>query len=213
MNQFEKFPEYYHAVRSELLDMVENVHGCVLDVGCGDGSTLLYLKERGVQRTVGIELQHEQAERARHKGLDIYELNVEKDVFPFESEEFDFIILGDVLEHLFDPWQTIKHLCDLLRPGGKVLLSVPNVKYYHVMYDLLCKDKWEYADAGILDITHIRFFTLSGATSLVESAGLRIDRINCKFVCSRNKKILNFLLGGLLKRFLTYQYLIAATKA
>jgi O-antigen biosynthesis protein len=213
MSNFDKGRQYYTSVRHELFDLVDDLKGSILDVGCGDGASLMYLKESGARRVAGIEIHPAQAEAGRLKGLEIHELNVEKDTLPFQENEFDVVILGDVLEHLYDPWLTLKKIRALLKPGGTVLISVPNVKHYHVLADLLFRDRWRYAEAGILDVTHVRFFTLSEAKALVLDAGLLIDRIECKLLCSDNKKRLNSLLGGRLNTFLTYQYLMVAKKA
>lgn len=95
----------------------------------------------------------------------------------FTGQRFDRILLGDVLEHLVAPDQVLALLRQLLKPGGRCVISLPNVAHYSIRWSLLC-GKWHMTDAGILDRTHLRFFTRETATAMIEKAGCKI--ISCR---------------------------------
>jgi SAM-dependent methyltransferase len=86
---------------------------------------------------------------------------------------FDYIIMGDILEHLRDPWQVIVNLKQMLKAGGEILASIPNVGHISTIYALL-HGKWQYEEAGILDRTHLRFFTKQSVRDIMENAGLKV---------------------------------------
>ena len=92
------------------------------------------------------------------------------------SRKFDVIVLADVLEHLRQPLNVLIHLRDLLSSTGRFVISVPNVANIYVRLSLLF-GRFEYADRGILDETHLRFFTLNSACALVQKAALRVKQI------------------------------------
>ena len=92
------------------------------------------------------------------------------------SERFDYIIMGDVIEHLLDPWAAIRNLRELLAPGGAIIASIPNVAHISNLYYVLC-GRWTYEDRGLLDRTHFRFFTKYEITKLFEEAGLIIEEM------------------------------------
>jgi 2-polyprenyl-3-methyl-5-hydroxy-6-metoxy-1,4-benzoquinol methylase len=86
-------------------------------------------------------------------------------------------VVADVLEHLRDPWGALTDLVAVLRPGGWVVASVPNVRVFTVLLPLVRKGRFEYKEAGVLDRTHLRFFTRSSAIALVEGSGLAVESI------------------------------------
>ena len=94
-----------------------------------------------------------------------------------EQPTVDCLVLGDVLEHLLDPWAALTRLARLVRKGGQVLACIPNVQHYSVLVNLL-RGRWDYQDEGLLDRTHLRFFTLSGVQDLFVKAGLQIFEIS-----------------------------------
>ena len=88
----------------------------------------------------------------------------------------DCVIFADVLEHLVDPWAAVRQAREMLAPGGALVVSIPNVLHHAVVKDLL-RGRFDYRDAGVLDRTHLRFFTAATARELVEQAGFRVERM------------------------------------
>lgn len=208
-----KNDEYYRYTRVELVEMLPSVPKRVLEVGCAEGATLEYLKKRGAEYVAGVEINHDACERAKLKGIDlVLNSDVENDVLPFRGNEFDCIILADVLEHLYNPWDTLTKISGYLNESGHILLSIPNVKHYMILKDLVFKDQWEYENAGILDDSHIRFFTLKETLKLLDKAGLGV--VNIKYITSSGSKfrLINKLCFNKFITFTTMQYYILAQK-
>jgi hypothetical protein len=118
-------------------------------------------------------------------------------------------VCADVLEHLVDPWETVGKLKKLLKPGGTIVASIPNVGFHRIVRGLI-KGRWHYADAGVLDRTHLRFFTWQGIQELFVMNGMTIEKIFRKIDSGANMKILNFLFFNKLKESLVIQYVVRA---
>ena len=147
----------------------------VLDVGCATG----YLAEALVMNgcTVsGIEYAEDAAEVARpHLAeLVVRDLNEVDLADAFPGRTYDVIVFGDVLEHLIDPLRVLKSASKVLAPGGSIVISVPNVAHGSVRLALLAGE-WNYSERGILDETHLKFFTYETLNALVNDAGFVIE--------------------------------------
>lgn len=211
--EFAKDLNYSSYIRGDLVEMLPIIKGNILEVGCGTGATLEYLKARGASYVVGIDINVNSIEMAAKRGLDLtLTADIEKDELSFKEKEFDVIILADVLEHLYNPWETLKKLSPFLKDNGYVLLSLPNIKHYTILRRLIFHDEWKYTDAGILDNSHIRFFTFKEIKGLLDFAGFRIVRVEYNNAAGRKIKLLNKLLFGLLDSYLVVQYFILAQK-
>lgn len=143
----------------------------VLELGPATGYFTRYLKEELGCTVDGVELSAEMAEQAgpwlRHLVVgDIESL----DASAFPGESYDVIVCADVLEHLRDPWAVMRRLAPLLDAGGRLLLSVPNVGYMGLLVDLL-HGNFHYRDEGLLDRSHLRFFTIESLRSLLQQTG------------------------------------------
>ncbi len=147
----------------------------VLDVGCAAGDTAEALVARGCTVS-GVDIDAEAAEPARSVLEDLVIADIDRNPLSehFKAESFDAIIFGDVLEHLLDPWAALRDAATLLRPEGRILVSIPNVAHAAVRLALL-QGRWDYTDKGLLDRTHLRFFTLDTVCELLESADLVIE--------------------------------------
>jgi len=147
----------------------------VLDVGCGDGDLDVELMTKQNARITGIDLLAE----PRHKDqIEAYyqadlEHGLSQVMHRLENQKFEQVLLLDILEHLRQPENILKHCREVLAPGGEVIVSVPNVANITVRLMLLF-GKWTYADRGILDRTHLRFFTRKTARSLIEDQGYQV---------------------------------------
>jgi len=165
---------YSFHVRQEIIDLVPAQAKVILDVGCAAGALGNALKrQRPTVTVLGVEISAEAADRARTV-LDEVFCGRAEDALPDAWPKPDCTIFADVLEHLPDPWQVLRRHRDLLGPGGTLIVSVPNIGHRTVIAELL-RGKFEYADAGILDRTHLRFFTRSSAVDLLENSGFRVE--------------------------------------
>ncbi len=166
--------DYYSRPRVGLLDLVTAVPARVLDVGCGAGATLALLAERGATTRYGIERNPTAAATARGVATEVWVGDVEQLEPPLADGTVDLIVYGDVLEHLVDPWRLLRRFRRLLAPGGRAVTSVPNIAHYEVLRDLLLHDEFRYRDDGILDRTHLRFFTHRTLRRMLEESGYRV---------------------------------------
>lgn len=210
----EKGSEYYSSLREDIKHLLpEKIERC-LDVGCGTGETLLWLKnEKRCNWIAGIELNQEAACKAKSI-LDFFvQGNIETMELPFEHGSIDIILCLDVLEHLIDPWVVVKRLKQLLKPGGSLIASIPNVCNFSVLFPLLLRNRWDYTPSGMLDRTHLRFFTKETTIELLEQAGLMVDSVFPLIQDRRGSKIwyFNMLTFYAFTRFLTSHYLVRGT--
>jgi 2-polyprenyl-3-methyl-5-hydroxy-6-metoxy-1,4-benzoquinol methylase len=145
----------------------------VLDIGCGWGQVAKWLKPRGC-RVTGIEPDPARlAEGAEFFDATYVGTAETLDTLGLEKGSFDVVMLADVLEHLPDPWSTLTALLPYLRPGGRVVVSIPNVANYGARLNLL-RGRFRYEDSGLYDRTHLRFFTRETLTEMLSGAGLRL---------------------------------------
>lgn len=201
---------YYANVRRELVDEVPVGPHVVLEIGCGEGGTGAVLKAEGrASRVVGIELMEDAAEQAKNVLDQVLVGNIEQMDLPFVEGQFDALLLADVMEHLVDPWAVLRRLMTYLKPGGVVVASLPNVRNWRVLMPLIFLGKWEYQDAGIMDRTHLRFFTRSGMIKLFCESGLEIKKMA---PLGRRSKSLSRLPIGCLREFTTPQYLFVGSR-
>jgi len=201
---------YYGQIRTDVLELLpQNIKiEKSLDVGCGIGKTSAYLKSKyNIRETVGMEYVPEIAQAAKANVDRVYELSLETDELPFSQNEFDLILLADVLEHLVDPWTILKDLVQYLSTNGLVLISIPNIQHFRI-FSYLIKGEWEYKDAGVLDKTHLRFFTKKSLLELLHCADLEIVDIIYKM--GPLTGFINKITFRIFQGFLTYQYLILA---
>jgi len=145
-----------------------------LDVGAADGFLAELLSRQGWQVTA-LERDPAQAAKARGRCHEVIVADLDQ-AAPKLSGTFDAIVYGDVLEHLTDPLPVLVALNRLLAPAGRVMVSVPNVAHLWVRLQLLL-GRWDYADRGILDRTHLRFFTRRTFVRFLEDAGLSVTEL------------------------------------
>lgn len=206
---------YYQHVRYDLIEDITDGANRVLEVGCAEGATGHVLKQSGrASEVVGIELDEaasiiatKRLDRVICGDLEQLELNA-----LFNNDDlFDYVICGDVLEHLKDPWDVLYQLLKLLKPGGRAVISLPNIRWYRVSIPLIIFDDWTYQTSGVLDKTHLRFFTKSTAIKMLEEAGLK--QLICKpLIHRRRDKILKMFSVGLLTGLLAPQWVFVGVK-
>ena len=202
----------YERARPEILQHVPRTAGRVLDLGCATGATGAALKQRQPVEVVGVELEPDYAREAATR-LD-HVLTADAETAEPDGR-FDVLIAADILEHLKDPWTTLRRYAQLLEPGATAIVSLPNVAHWST-YAHLARGSWPRRPEGIFDATHLRWFTRKDATDLLEQAGLTPHTVVCRgWIYSRGSR-LDVLAPPLLKvpvlrTLITFQYVIVAT--
>lgn len=168
---------YFSRVNPDLLAKIPLSAQRILEVGCGEGSVAeVYLRRNPTAAYFGIELSENAGRTAsihmHHVILgDIEQSNVIAALDALIGDErFDTVLFGDVLEHLRDPWKVLAEMRMRVSEGGVCVACIPNVSHWSLLVEQL-KGRWDYTDAGLLDRTHLRFFTLETAIELFERAG------------------------------------------
>lgn len=157
---------YYDQRRTDLVPLVPLGARTVLEVGCANGAFGGELKRVLGARVVGVELSPEHAERARDLLDEVLIGDIEKIMPELGDCQFDLIVFNDVLEHLIDPWTVLSIAKTKLRKEGAIFAAIPNVRHWSVVVPLLFKAEWRYTDSGILDKSHLRFFTEESAARM-----------------------------------------------
>lgn len=207
-------------LRTDVLHLFPSSANSILEIGGGTGVTAAEAKKICGASTAGVVDLSEEAIRNAKPELDfaisgdLGDLSVLEDVAA-KYGPFDLILCLDILEHLVDPWKTVAKLDSMLAPGGVIVASIPNVRYYHVSLRLVLRGSWNLSDSGILDRTHLRFFTRKTAISLMACSGLTIKSVSARYHPRRGRssRIFNALTLGLFKELLDFQYFIVAQKA
>lgn len=166
-------PGYYECPRYEVADLVSTGSQRILDVGCGAGVLGGFLKDRQGAEVWGVECCAEAAATAAEKLDRVFSGAIEEHLESLPDAFFDTIVCADVLEHLVDPWKVLAELREKLTPGGELVASIPNIRHWSILWCLL-EGSWKYGDAGILDRTHVRFFTKQSIIELFDGADLQL---------------------------------------
>lgn len=149
----------------------------MLELGCGTGNFSAELIRRFGAHVTGIEYSKEAANVAQKRLNQVYCANLDSFDLKVLDNDFDLIVANDVLEHLIDPWLIIGALREHLSKDGVFITSIPNIRYYGKLLDLLFNDQWKYEAAGILDRTHLRFFTKTTIKEAFMNNGYAINGI------------------------------------
>ena len=207
--------KYYRAGRDEMLPFIPEGIKTAIEVGCGDGAFGAALKAQGkTEEYWGLEIHPPSGETARQTLDKVFIGNAEHLVDELPDSYFDVMVFNDSLEHLVDPFLFLAKAKNKLKPGGVVVASIPNVRYFKNLYQLIFKKQWRYVDSGILDRTHLRFFTCESIRDMFEDAGLSIVQLK-GIHGSRKRKIrmLSLLSFGLLSDIRFLQFAVVAKVA
>jgi len=164
-------PVGYYSERSDMVKYIPGNVKSLLDVGCGDGSFGYKCKQQTAMEIWGIELFDNEAEKAKEKLDKIIVCNIETDELDMPDYYFDCIVFNDVLEHLRYPWIVLDKIKRYLKTDGYVVASIPNIRYYENVKKTLIHKEWEYEECGIMDKTHLRFFTINSIRNMFERCG------------------------------------------
>ncbi len=167
---------YFGHARPEVVALVEPTGARILDVGCAAGAMGAAMLAAGATEVVGLDANVKALELARQRLSAVHLVDLATAIeLPYPAGYFDRIVCADVLEHLPDPEAALRGLLPFLAKEGRIVLSIPNVRHHSVLLPLLRDGRWEYQREGVLDRTHLRFFTRLGIDDLLRGAG--IERI------------------------------------
>ncbi len=210
---------YFISPRLDLISLMPtNSQQKVLEVGMGGGDTLVHIKNQLLAaEVIGIDIVELPGTNQQNPLIDrVHFFDLEKEKLPFSDNYFDVIIAGDVLEHLVNPWDVLQKLNNVLKVGGHMLISLPNIRDMYALYSILLKGSFGYTTQGIFDQTHMRFFCKKDMITLIESVkNLQIENIvPIQSLGNQNprRKLFNKLSFRIFEGFITTQYLFKVIK-
>lgn len=204
---------YYTQEKRFLFHMIPDGAGLALDLGCGAGRFGKALLESGkVRALVGVEIFEPAAEAARQYYQKVHVGDIEAMELDYERC-FDLVLCGDVLEHLKEPLKVLQQAHRWLKDSGHIVCCVPNVRYWRVWRDLVWRGRWDYASEGIMDQTHLRFFTTLSFRTMLVKAGFTPVREDMRIADGPKQQLFNRLTRGRFKEFLGFQMMFLARKA
>ena len=204
---------YYSHQRQELLPYIPIGIKKALDIGCGDGAFGSILKQHTNCEIWGIEPSKAAADMAVPKLDKVITGLFSKNLPELSGQTFDAIFFNDVLEHLVNPDEILTQCKNFLNANGYIVASIPNIRWYPVILSLLRYKDFKYENAGVMDKTHMRFFTKKSMIRMFENSGykvLTIDGIN-KNKSFKFFNLLNLLLLGTQEDMKYPQFVIVAT--
>jgi len=175
--------EYFSNARNDLIRYVpKNRKQRILEIGAGTCDTLLTLKNNGYSDfVVGVDLIELDDSNQKNPLIDEFIIGNIEDIDLEYIDFFDVIILGDILEHLVNPWDALNKISKYLRGGGIIISSIPNFLYYKNLFTVVIRADFKYQDQGILDKTHLRFFCKKNIIELFENNNLHVDLVSSRF--------------------------------
>lgn len=203
---------YYSQARDELLGLHRWRGGeHVLDLGCGAGGNAPYLRAQGVASITGIEPVPAVAAVAR----EVYDhvlLGTAEQCLQALPVRPEVVVAADVLEHTVAPDAVLRTLLAVSAPGVRLLVSAPNVRHHSVLRMLVLHGQWRYQDEGIMDRTHLRWFTRASIQELLTSSGWAVEQTRPKFNTPR-QSAWNRGTFGRAEEFLGEQWLLVCGRA
>ncbi|MGB3775215.1 MAG: class I SAM-dependent methyltransferase [Leeuwenhoekiella sp.] len=173
------FNPSYTGLRTDLLKFIKGEDLKVLDVGCASGVNGKYLLDQNMANVVyGIEYDEIMAQEAAKWNTKTFIGDLNLRIFREEilrsTNNFDFIIFGDILEHLYSPVEVLTELKNCMADEGKIIISLPNIAHIELFIQVFIKGRWPRNNRGIFDRTHLRWFTKKDAEAMIKDAGLKV---------------------------------------
>ncbi len=166
---------YHNFLRKELEFLIPSKYSAVLEIGCGTGSFRQFFTSP--HSYTGIEPEVKAAQIATSQ-IDTIFIGTFEDVeMDLQEQQFDLIVCNDVIEHMNDHVEFLNKIKQKMRPGSYLIGSIPNIRFIGSLYELLIKRDWMYREAGILDKTHLRFFTYKSLKRCFEENGYIIEEL------------------------------------
>lgn len=214
----DNFNPSYTGLRNDILRLISDNVSKVLDVGCSTGALGEKIKQRNSAEVVGIEVNEQMAKLAKEKLDKVIVGDIEKiNLADYLSPNyFDCVIFAYILEHLESPWDVLKSATTFLNNEGIIIASIPNVRHYTTIINLVIRGYWPYRERGIHDKTHLRFFTLKNIRELFQYANLEIVRIERNYRIIEKPHSINkyakYFAIPFIREFIAFQYIIVAKK-
>lgn len=189
--------DYFGVSRAEMLKYIPSTTKTLLDVGCAKGLFSKLAKQKLGVTTWGIELNPEAASVAKELMDKVICKDVKNAIEEIPNNYFDCIVFNDILEHLIDPYSLLYFVKRKLTQRGVIVASLPNIRHAPILYDLVINGNWSYQEWGVLDKTHLRFFTKKSIRKMFEDQGytiLKMDGIN-RSESFRGKFVSKLLVG------------------
>lgn len=204
---------YHDLVRHDVLGLLPDSLGALLDFGGGIGATSAYLRETNRAERAVLFDQIAAEALPGIDGVEAIDLDDHEAIAAAlaRSGNFDTILALDILEHLKDPWGVVQLLEGSLRPGGVLIVSVPNVSFIGIVWSLVMRGRFQYTEAGVMDRTHLRWFTRTSAIELAKGDTLCIEAVEVNTKGRKGRYLLAATLG-FAERFLAQQYKIRVRK-
>jgi 2-polyprenyl-3-methyl-5-hydroxy-6-metoxy-1,4-benzoquinol methylase len=204
--------DYFSLVRHDIINLLPRKSDILLDIGCGTGATAHYIKDNGYcSLAYGVEYVESAAQvaSAMLDGVSCGDiLTVDMPIAPSTA---NVILCLDVLEHLADPWSALLRLKDYLHPDGVLIASIPNIAYFPILLRIIF-DRFEYQESGVLDKTHLRFFTLHTIKKMFDECDYEIIRIEKNRVAGWKMVLATILTLGVVHIWNVAQYKVVAHK-
>jgi methionine biosynthesis protein MetW len=168
---------YFSSQREEMLCFIPPNARRILEVGCGRGGFAELLRKTRDVHVTAIEPFEAAAAEAESRVDVLIRADAEDGIAQLAPQSFDCIVFNDVLEHLSNPEGVLVAVREVLRPGGVVVASIPNMRYMPVLKALVVRGEWRYTDDGVLDRTHLRFFTTKSIQEMFAACGYQPQRV------------------------------------
>lgn len=211
---YEAKPSRYFAnARDDIVALLQTgPTDAILELGCGEGGTGKAVLEAGKAGSyLGIELNLAAASVAKRTLSDVLVGNAEEMDLTALSGRFDALIISEVLEHLTDPWRTLQRLADCIKPGGAVFASSPNVAHWRVVRGLIM-GRFQYTESGVMDQTHLRWFTPESYRALFDEAGIEVQDLRPLVPLGWRPTLFNAATGGRFKHLFVTQMMLIGTR-
>ena len=207
----------YTLLRTNVLELIEQKPSLdILDVGCSTGVNGAFLRERMGATVFGVDYEESYCRQAESRLARVFHADLNRvplSGLPF-GRRFDYVLFSDILEHLMMPWEALRDAISLLKPGGRIIVSVPNVAHWSTLASLGLRGEWPSRSRGIHDRTHLRFFTRKTLYSLYAECGLdvELERRSIRLVergtrLDHSRILSAFLDVPVWRRYFVFQYL------
>lgn len=205
----DKPASYFANARNDIVALLDTgPNASILELGCGSGGTGRAVLQAGkARRYVGLELNEAAAKAAAQELTQVLVGDVESlDLKPMAAS-FDALIISEVLEHLTDPWTTLERLASCVKPGGAVFASSPNLAQWQVVRDLIM-GRFEYQESGVMDRTHLRWFTPDSYRAMFEEAGVAVEDLRPIRKPGWKADLINAITGGRFRHLFMTQIMV-----